>query len=66
MARDPREQQRSDAERIPDDGPGRPDADMERLEDVGLDEADDDLDFDDEDVEDEDEEVDDGEDLEEV
>jgi hypothetical protein len=59
MAKDPREEQRPDAERIPDDRPGRLDTDVDRVEDVD----DDDLDLDDEDLDDDDEE---DEDLEEV
>ncbi len=65
MAKDPREQPRTDAERIPDDGPDRVDADVDRLEDVELDEADDDLDFDDDELDDDEDDRDD-EDLEEV
>ncbi len=61
MAKDPREQQSPDAERIPDDRPGRLDTDVDRAEDVDID--DDDLDLDDEDLDDDDEE---DEDLEEV
>ena len=47
MAKDPREQQGTDAERIPDERPGQRDADVERLEDVDVDDADDDFDLDD-------------------
>ena len=61
MAKDPREQQRTDPERVPDDRPGRLDTDVDRIEDVDID--DDDLDLDDDDVEEDD--LDD-EDLEEV
>jgi len=61
MAKDPREQQGTDAERIPDDRPGRQDADTDRIEKADLD--DDDLDLDDEDLDEDD--LDD-EDLEEV
>ena len=55
MAKDPSEQQPTDAERIPDDGPNRLDADDD------LDVEDEDLDDDEDDVDDEDDE-----DLEEV
>lgn len=61
MAKDPREEERTDAERIPDDRPGRLDAEVDRMEDVELD--DDDLELDDEDLEEEDA---DDDDLEEV
>ena len=61
MAKDPREQQHTDAERIPDERPGQLDTDADRVEDVEID--DDDLDLDDDDVDDDD--VDD-EDLEEA
>jgi len=61
MAKDPREQQGTDAERIPDDRPGRLDTDVDRVENAEVD--DDDLDLDDEEVDDDD--LDD-EDLEEV
>jgi len=61
MAKDPREQQRTDAEPIPDDRPGRLDTDVDRIEDIDID--DDDLDLDDDDVDEDD--LDD-EDLEEV
>src|SRR5262249_55578817 len=47
MEKDPREQQRTDAERIPDERPGRLDDDVERLEDVDVGDADDDFDVDD-------------------
>src|SRR5262245_13999430 len=52
MERDPREQQGTDAERIPDERPRQRDADVERLdierlEDVDVDDADDDFDLDD-------------------
>jgi RNA polymerase primary sigma factor len=53
MERDPREQQRTDAERIPDKRPGQLDPDVERLEDVDVDDADDDFDLDDDDIDDE-------------
>jgi hypothetical protein len=59
MAKDPREQQHPDAERIPDDRPGRLDTDVDRVEEVD----DDDVDLDDEDL---DEDDPDDEDLEEV
>lgn len=62
MAKDPREEQRTDAERIPDDRPGRLDTDVDRIEDVDI-EDDDDLDLDDDEVDEDD--LDD-EDLEEV
>jgi len=62
MAKDPREQQ-PDAERIPDDRPGRLDTDAERIQDIDVD--DDDLDLDDDELEDGDDDLDD-EDLEEV
>jgi len=63
MAKDPREQPRTDAERIPDDGPGRLDTDVDRVEDVEVDETDDDLELDAEDL---DADEDDDKDLEEV
>ena len=47
MERDPREQQRSDAERRPDERPGQLDPEVERLY------ADDDFDLDDDDSDDE-------------
>jgi hypothetical protein len=54
MAKDPREQQGTDAERIPDERPGQLDADVERLEDADRNDADDDVDLDDDDVDDDD------------
>ena len=55
MAKDPRDQQRTDAERIPDERPGQLDADVEQLEDADRDDADDDFDLDDDDDLDDDE-----------
>lgn len=52
MAKDPREQQRTDAERIPDERPGRLDADEVELDDDNLDLDDEELDDDDLDDED--------------
>jgi hypothetical protein len=62
MAKDPREQPRTGADRIPDDPPGRLDGDVDRIEDIEVDD-DDELELDDDELKGDD--LDD-EDLEEV